>query len=141
MLVAPRYKEICSPGFVFGSEQPGGAGHFTQVVWKKSRKLGIGKASGKKNGMTCTYIVARYRPPGNYKSQFADNVLKGSFNEGRCSDLEKDIQDIDAEMGTGTATMQNFGSNGDETSGKIVQAGQGTNNLKGLLHKYMYFLY
>lgn len=118
---------------MFGSEQPGGAGHFTQVVWKKSNKLGIGKASGKKNGMTCTYIVARYRPPGNYKSQFADNVLKGSFNEGKCSDLEKDIQDIDTEMGTGTAALQNYGSNiGNGAQQEKLNGGKVTDILKGL---------
>ena len=120
-----RYKEICSPGYVFGSEQPGGAGHFTQVVWKKSTKLGIGKAVGKKNGMTCTYIVGRYRPAGNYKSQFADNVVKGSFNEGKCSDLEKDTQDIDSETGTGTAALHSFSSNSasDQSSDKFSKGG------------------
>ena len=113
-----RYKEVCSPGFNFGSEEPGGAGHFTQVVWKKSTKLGIGKATSKEKGMTCTYVVARYKPAGNYKSQFGDNVVKGSFNEGKCSDLEKDTQDIDSETGTGTAALGYGGNDADKSDGE-----------------------
>ena len=78
--------------------------------------------------MTCTYIVARYRPAGNYKSQFADNVKKGSFNEGKCTDLEKDTQDIDAETGTGTAALQN------SKTSKYIQKKlrKGAKNIKGL---------
>ena len=79
--------------------------------------------------MTCTYVVARYRPAGNYKSQFADNVAKGSFNEGKCSDLEKDTQDIDAETGTGTAALQSA-----KTSNYIrKKLRKGAKNIKGLL--------
>ena len=37
-------------------------GHFTQVVWKETRKLGLGYAQ--KNGRA--YIVARYSPGGNF---------------------------------------------------------------------------
>uniref|UniRef100_A0A8D8RP62 Pathogenesis-related protein 1A n=1 Tax=Cacopsylla melanoneura TaxID=428564 RepID=A0A8D8RP62_9HEMI len=45
-------------------------GHFTQVVWKGSTKLGMGIA--RKNGYIV--VVANYDPPGNYKGQFAKNV-------------------------------------------------------------------
>lgn len=48
-------------------------GHFTQVVWKGSQKLGVGFAvSGDGNSV---YIVAQYTPPGNYMGQFQQNVL------------------------------------------------------------------
>lgn len=47
-------------------------GHFTQVVWKKSQKLGFGYAQV--NGYTVG--VALYSPPGNYQGQFKENVLK-----------------------------------------------------------------
>ena len=46
------------------------AGHFTQVVWKDSKKLGIGIATGKIG----TVVVANYLPPGNYKGKFGENV-------------------------------------------------------------------
>lgn len=38
-------------------------GHYTQMVWRKSMRLGAGKSKGK-NGYW--YIVANYDPPGNY---------------------------------------------------------------------------
>ena len=59
-------------------------GHFTQLVWKESAKLGIGKATGTKKNkdgtlMHCTYVVGRYLPPGNVgqppNSYFEQNVL------------------------------------------------------------------
>lgn len=49
------------------------AGHFTQVVWKGTKELGVGLATdGHK-----IYVVAQYRPPGNMNmpGHFADNVL------------------------------------------------------------------
>uniref|UniRef100_A0A0N5ALB9 SCP domain-containing protein n=1 Tax=Syphacia muris TaxID=451379 RepID=A0A0N5ALB9_9BILA len=45
-------------------------GHFTQLVWKSSKKIGIGMASS--SGMT--YVVANFYPAGNYISQFEENV-------------------------------------------------------------------
>ena len=76
-------------------------GHFTQVVWKNSITFGIGKAVGKKNGMTCTYIVARYRPAGNYMGQFQMQVLPGSFTESMCSKLDDMLKDISNAAGAG----------------------------------------
>ena len=46
-------------------------GHFTQVVWKDSRKLGFGVAYGKKGD---TYTVALYDPQGNFRGKFPQNV-------------------------------------------------------------------
>lgn len=52
------------------------SGHFTQVVWKGSRELGVGIAKSR-NGQI--FVVARYSPPGNYVGSFRANVLpKGS---------------------------------------------------------------
>jgi len=56
-----------SPGFSSGT------GHFTQVVWKGSKKLGIGYAlTSDGRGL---YVVAQYSPPGNYMGQFSQNVV------------------------------------------------------------------
>ncbi|XP_065157178.1 uncharacterized protein [Atheta coriaria] len=46
-------------------------GHFSQVVWKTSEKLGVGVAT--RNGYT--YIVANYSPAGNFVGHFAESVL------------------------------------------------------------------
>ena len=62
-------------------------GHFTQVVWSSSRELGIGKATGTHNGIPCIYIVARYRPPGNFEGQFQTEVKRGSFTKEVCKNL------------------------------------------------------
>lgn len=45
--------------------------HFTQVIWKGSREMGIAMA---KNSKGETYVVANYEPRGNYRGQFVDNV-------------------------------------------------------------------
>ncbi|KAG2487250.1 hypothetical protein HYH03_014092 [Edaphochlamys debaryana] len=50
-------------------------GHFTQVVWRGTQRLGIGEAitpSGR------PVHVFRYYPPGNYDGQFAANVPPSS---------------------------------------------------------------
>ena len=54
----------------------GATGHFTQVVWKGSVKLGIGKATGKVDDWFCTWVVGRYSPAGNVQGQYTNNVLK-----------------------------------------------------------------
>ena len=52
--------------------------------------LGIGLATGKKHGMQCTYIVARYRPAGNFLGKYQQNVPKGGFDgESICPSVNK----------------------------------------------------
>ena len=69
-----RYNEITEYNF----EQPGFSsttGHFTQVVWKGSTRLGIGKATGYVDGFgTCEFVVGRYSPAGNLEGAFRANV-------------------------------------------------------------------
>ncbi|XP_023323602.1 Golgi-associated plant pathogenesis-related protein 1 [Eurytemora carolleeae] len=73
-IVSAWYNEISSYKNYFGKEPPSGLllsyGHFTQVVWKGSRELGVGLA--KKNGKS--YVVAQYNPPGNMRTDYANNV-------------------------------------------------------------------
>ena len=66
------YNEIQKYNF----DKPGfhtGTGHFTQLVWKSSKELGMGTAQAA-NGTW--YVVANYSPPGNISGQFPLNVLK-----------------------------------------------------------------
>lgn len=54
-------------------------GHFTQVVWRDSRELGVGMA---KNRTGQIFVVANYDPPGNFIGSFAENVPKiGGFDD------------------------------------------------------------
>ncbi|XP_058829925.1 uncharacterized protein LOC131689109 [Topomyia yanbarensis] len=65
------YNEI--KDYRFGQSNPGNfsqVGHFTQLVWKGSRQLGVGKARNGNN----IYVVCNYDPPGNYSGQYAANV-------------------------------------------------------------------
>mgnify|MGYP001794199921 FL=1 len=49
-------------------------GHFTQVVWKGSKELGMGRASTRDGRLT--FVVGRYRPAGNIIGHFDDNVFR-----------------------------------------------------------------
>lgn len=49
-----------------------GTGHFTQVVWKDSKEVGIGIATSRDGRW---YVVADYYPPGNFNRQEAKNVF------------------------------------------------------------------
>uniref|UniRef100_A0A0N5A2Y1 SCP domain-containing protein n=1 Tax=Parastrongyloides trichosuri TaxID=131310 RepID=A0A0N5A2Y1_PARTI len=46
-------------------------GHFTQVVWKSSKKFGFGIAKDSRGQI---YVVCKYFPPGNVLNQMAENV-------------------------------------------------------------------
>ena len=57
--------------FTKGGHQPR-TGHFTQVVWKNSKELGMARA---KSSNGSVYVVARYCPAGNDLNAFKANVL------------------------------------------------------------------
>ncbi|CAF2466694.1 unnamed protein product [Rotaria sp. Silwood2] len=62
---------------MYNFNQPGFSmqtGHFTQVVWKSSQKLGVGIAFG--NGGRTAVVVTNYYPPGNYMGEFQQNVMR-----------------------------------------------------------------
>jgi len=46
------------------------SGHFTQVVWKNSKQLGVGYAEKDSS----TYVVCNYDPAGNYRGEYLENV-------------------------------------------------------------------
>jgi len=58
-----------SPGFSSST------GSFTQLVWKESRDIGIGRAFGSKGQ---TFVIALYQPPGNIRGQYEQNVSRPS---------------------------------------------------------------
>ena len=67
-----RYDEYKDYNFRRGGWQ-GGTGHFTQVVWKGSKELGMGRAKTADGSLT--FVVGRYRPAGNVINYMADNVF------------------------------------------------------------------
>ncbi|RFU77860.1 hypothetical protein TARUN_4361 [Trichoderma arundinaceum] len=54
-------------------------GHFTQLVWKSSTKLGCFTAkcpAGTVLSMPSWYTVCNYNPPGNFGGEYGENVLE-----------------------------------------------------------------
>ena len=62
----------------YNSSSTAATAHFTQLVWKASKQLGIGL----ENGMI-TYVVCRYMPVGNVLGSFTENVGPKT-GDGRC---------------------------------------------------------
>lgn len=64
------YSEISKHDFKIEPRSTG-TGHFTQMVWKGSKEIGVGKAktSGGK-----VIVVASYRPAGNLVGSYKENV-------------------------------------------------------------------
>ncbi|XP_067868879.1 GLI pathogenesis-related 2 [Heterodontus francisci] len=60
--------DFSSPGFQKG------CGHFTQLVWRQSKEIGVGLAS---DGKGLTVVVTQFNPAGNITNPgyFAENVL------------------------------------------------------------------
>ena len=69
-------------------------GHFTQVVWRESRELGIGMA---KNRSGEVFIVANYDPPGNYIGSFEKNVLPVVDEQNLRVSVEKAAEETEEE--------------------------------------------
>ncbi|WP_326556399.1 CAP family protein [Micromonospora sp. NBC_01796] len=60
------------------SSGPGATGHFTQLVWRETTKVGFGRASGKGGEWWETYIVATFYPAGNMQGEYEANVPPAS---------------------------------------------------------------
>ena len=58
------------------------------MLWKGTKKFGIGFSSVDNDGSKCTYVVARYRPTGNVAGVFRDNVAVAS-DKRSCTDPSK----------------------------------------------------
>jgi len=69
--VADMWYRECEKYDYSSSDYVRGTGHFTQMVWSGSQKVGIGTATTKDGKMI---IVANYKPPGNIIGEFKDNV-------------------------------------------------------------------
>jgi len=85
------YAESWEDNYNYNVNAMQNAGHFTQVVWKGSTKVGCGVATVESGGMKKTYIVGRYSPPGNYGGQFTSNVMPlkpGATPPSRAADIE-----------------------------------------------------
>ena len=64
-----------SAQYRYGSGFSPSTGHFTQLVWKGSVRLGCGMARVSGGSMNTVYVVCSYDPPGNVTSEFPQNVF------------------------------------------------------------------
>ncbi|MEV6155298.1 CAP domain-containing protein [Nonomuraea sp. NPDC052129] len=71
--VAEWYEE--NKGYDFTDpENVADCGHFTQLVWRESRRMGAGRVAGRGPDFFETYIVFVFEAPGNKPGHFAENV-------------------------------------------------------------------
>ncbi len=73
-IVKAWYNEIKDYNYNDPSNSKGMVGHFTQVVWKSSLRVGCAQAYSKNSKKL--YTVCSYDPPGNYVAEDKENVLK-----------------------------------------------------------------
>jgi len=92
------YDEITDPGYNFnnpGFYQNPGTGHFTQVVWKGTTKVGCAVTTCnplQPLGLNGFYFVCEYSPAGNVQGQFPTNVLRAHGQERRLFFSQRRIQ-------------------------------------------------
>ena len=86
--------------------------HFTQMVWKSTKKIGVGFSRMEVKGSEGWFMVFHYDPPGNYAGKFGENVMPGKIF-GTCDHVETSTTNP-----TTKPTTQDPGT-GDLDSGKI----------------------
>jgi len=70
------YSEMSGWDFAAAAAKSGAVtGHFTQLVWKATTKIGAARAAGQGTQYYETYIVAEFSTAGNVTGQYAANVL------------------------------------------------------------------
>uniref|UniRef100_G3CJR9 Salivary antigen-5 n=1 Tax=Dipetalogaster maximus TaxID=72496 RepID=VA5_DIPMA len=64
--------------YSFGSGFSSGTGHYTQIVWANTSKVGCGYSYYKEGTWYAGYLVCNYKPPGNWYGQ--DPYIQGNVN-------------------------------------------------------------
>eukprot|EP00794_Sanderia_malayensis_P019050 gene19050-20963_t len=127
------YEEVCNKDYDFSSNiHTTSTGHYTQVVWKSSKKFGIGRHVKRKGPLICTYVVARYRPPGNVDGKYNDNVKRGSFDKDETCKKLDELAGIKADKRTiikPTIKRNKVESNRELPTSRIVNEEAGDANL------------
>lgn len=83
---------------------------FTQIVWKNSKKLGMGVSKHETNGV---YVVANYSPRGNIVGEFMKNVLQ-------CKKKDEEIDEDDQSTDTSAIQKSKSSKGGEGKSPKIT---------------------
>ena len=91
-----RYLEECDYDYKkhesTDSSKP--VGYFTQLVWKSTTELGIGKAYGTDDSdRRCVFVVVRYKPAGNIIGSESTNVGRAKAKLLKCDNSESITND------------------------------------------------
>ncbi|XP_044269926.1 uncharacterized protein LOC123014738 isoform X4 [Tribolium madens] len=99
----------------FGTEPTSlASGHFTQVVWKTSAKLGV--AFAKSGGRVV--VVANYDPPGNYVGNFSKNVPPvGGFSGNNNNNNNEDCSEALSKLSIKNGSTKSFPTSKDVKNG------------------------
>lgn len=54
-------------------------GHFTQLVWRESKKIGCAAAQSPRTKRV--YIACNYFPPGNVRGRYKENVIYPDYEQ------------------------------------------------------------
>ncbi|MEU5861228.1 MULTISPECIES: CAP family protein [unclassified Nonomuraea] len=73
--VTAWYDEIADYNWANPPGDPARTGHFSQLVWKDTRRVGAARVAGQGPDGFETYIVFVFENPGNYEGEFPQNVL------------------------------------------------------------------
>lgn len=90
------------------------SGHFTQVVWKGSKQVGIWR-SQRKDGTWV--VVANFYPAGNYQGKFVENVLPP--RDGKASHFANKDVDANHNKTTPADTSRRAEARGETGGGKV----------------------
>jgi len=66
-------------------------GHYTQIVWKSSTKLGCAKGSAVSMGHSGDFWVCQYCIAGNFLGQYGQNVLAPTKSAADCGGTDADV--------------------------------------------------
>lgn len=83
-----RYTQVCYMDWSKRTIQPN-TKNFMQLIWKGTSHMGIGRAVGMRQGLPCTFIVARYMPGVINAFGLESNIDRGLFVPSYCN-AEKD---------------------------------------------------
>eukprot|EP00667_Euglena_gracilis_P001470 EG_transcript_1467 len=82
-VVQAWYDEVSQFNFSIAALQSG-TGHFTQVVWKATTRIGCAACQRADSGWLWRWVVCEYAPAGNYINQVAGNVVPNVTTEDQC---------------------------------------------------------
>lgn len=79
-----RYERLCNPGYDFKKQNiTSQTRNFAQIIWKRTRRIGVGKAYKMMGKNKCIFIVVRYGSP-IVDSDIPEQISQGSYSTKTC---------------------------------------------------------